>query len=251
MAAIRHAVPSLPYDYAALEPWVDELTMRIHHGGHHRTTVETLNAAEAQLALARRAGDFVLARYLQQRFALSAAEHTLHCLFWQSMAPNEGGAPRDDLADQISEDFGSFVGFKSEFSAAANSLESTGWAILAWQNERLGIVAAESHRLQTEWVNAAILVLDMSEHAYYLRYQNRRGEYAHNWWNTVNWPRAARRFAVVARAGIDGRSRRPTARRRVAGSEPLAAASYHRSRTDFPVEGLHLPPSPGSTPPFE
>jgi Fe-Mn family superoxide dismutase len=205
---MRHVLSPLPYDYAALQPWIDEQTMRIHHDCHHQASVDALNTVEARLAAARRAGaqpqlDFVLLRYLQQLTTLYAAEHLLHCLFWENMGPGQGGQPRDELADQVAQDFGSFAAFKSEFYAAATSLEAGGWALLVWQpgREQLAIVAAESQRLHTAWVGPALLALDMCEHAYYLKYQHRRSEYAYNWWNTVNWSCVARRFATATHTG--------------------------------------------------
>ncbi len=182
-----------------------------------------MNAVAARIAAARttaaqQGGDFILIRYLQQLTAVYAAEQALHSLFWENMGPNQGGQPTDELADQIAQDFGSFATFKLEVCAAATSLEAGGWVILAWQpkREQLAIRTAESHQLQTEWIGAALLVLDMYEHAYYLKYQNRRAEYAHNWWNTVNWSCVAGRFAALTHAGAPAhrarRSRAPTAK---------------------------------------
>ncbi len=199
-----HALPPLPYDYSALQPWISEQTMRIHHDAHHRACVDALNATEARLGSERHTLDFVLIRHLQRLVALHASEHFLHCLFWEVMGPNQGGQPRDELADQIGEDFGSFAAFKSQFCIAATSLDSGGWVVLAWQrgSEQLTLRTVERHQPQSECDIDTLLVLDVCEHAYYLQYQNRQVEYVHNWWNSVNWPQVARRFAVARHSGV-------------------------------------------------
>lgn len=199
----RHVLPSLPYDYCALQPWIDEQTMRIHHGYHHLRFVEELNAAQARLEAAWQSGDISLVRHFQQLVATHESAHALHALFWETMGPNQGGQPRGELTDQISEDFGSFATFKSCFSAAASSLETGGWVMLAWQpkSQQLAIRAAEGYRLDAGVDAGALLVLDVAEHAYYLKYQHRRAEYVHNWWNTVHWPRVMQRFAVAVQSG--------------------------------------------------
>ncbi|HXQ21730.1 MAG TPA: superoxide dismutase [Candidatus Acidoferrales bacterium] len=200
---MRHALAPLPYNYTALQPWIDEHTMHIHYDCHHQACVDALNRVEARLAAARPPAapqtDFLLIRYLQELAAVYAAEHLLHCLYWENMGPGQGGQPRDELADQIAQDFGSFAAFKSQFYGAATSLDAGGWAALVWQADRrqLAIVATESPRPHAATAGGALLVLDMCEHAYYLRYQNRRGEYAYNWWNIVNWSCVARRFAAA------------------------------------------------------
>jgi Fe-Mn family superoxide dismutase len=217
-----YALPQLPYDYGDLQPWIDERTMRVHHDCHHQASVDALNGVEIQLEAARvaqRNPDVLLVRYLQQLVNMYAADHILHSLFFENMGPNQGGRPRDELADQIAQDFGSFATFKSEFCAAATSLDNGGWTILVWQpgRERLAIVAAEAQRLQAAWVGPALLVLDMCEHAYYLKYQNRRIEYAHNWWNTVHWSCVARRFGTATHPGVssaESRAAQPKPKRR-------------------------------------
>lgn len=196
---VRHRLPTLPYGYDALEPWIDERTMRLHHDKHHQKYVDGLNAVEEKLEVARVGGDYALIRYLERLIAFHGSGHFLHSIFWESMGPNQGGKPTDELAEQIDNDFGSFADFKAHFSAAACGIESSGWSILAWQpqGEQLVVLAAESHQNQTEWGVTPILVLDVWEHAYYLKYENRRTEYVHNWWNVVNWSKVAATFAAV------------------------------------------------------
>ncbi len=193
-----HVLPPLPYDFRALQPWVDEQTLRFHYD-HHRARVDALNAAEAQLAAQADSADMGWRRYLQRVVALRASEHVMHCLFWEIMGPNQSGAAGDALADQIRDDFGSLATFKSQFCAAAIALETEEWLALMWQpaRARLAIRAVDYSQLPSEWAAGILLALDVGEHAYYLQYQNRRVEYVHNWWNIVNWPRVAERFTTA------------------------------------------------------
>ncbi|MFN8627920.1 MAG: superoxide dismutase [Candidatus Binatia bacterium] len=205
---IRHQLPPLPYSYNALQPWIDEQTMRLHHGYHHRKWVEELNAAQDRLVAAWQSGDAALIRHFQRLIALYQSEHALHGLFWETMGPNQGGLPRGDVADQIVQDFGTFGALKSRFSRVANSLETAGWVVLTWQpwHSQLAIVSGEGVGLQTEAGGTALLALDVWEHAYYLRYQHRRAEYVHNWWNTVNWAHVGERFSAASRSRLTGRA---------------------------------------------
>ncbi|MBI1817529.1 MAG: superoxide dismutase [Deltaproteobacteria bacterium] len=196
----RHTLPPLSYGYGALEPWIDEQTMRIHHGQHHAQLVNTLNDTESRLEAARDNGDLLLVQLLCERAAMLTSAHQLHRLYWSIMGPDQSGQPSDELADQLSEDFGSFAAFKWQFSAAAMNLEPGGWVVLVWQlaNRRLAILTAEDHLLARDWESAAVLALDAWEHAYYLKYEHRRAEYVHNWWNTVNWRRVSEHFAAAS-----------------------------------------------------
>jgi Fe-Mn family superoxide dismutase len=193
-----HVLPPLPYDFKALQPWIDEQTLRLHYD-YHRARVDALNAAEAQLAAQAGGADLAWMRYLQRVVAMRASEHVMHCLFWEIMGPNQSGTGGDAFTDQIRDDFGSLATFKSQFCAAALALEAEEWLALVWQpaSARLAIRAVEYTQLPCDWAAAIVLVLDVGEHAYYLQYQNRRIEYAHNWWNTVNWRRVAERFAAA------------------------------------------------------
>jgi len=191
-----HKLPPLPYAYNALEPHIDEATMRIHHDKHHQTYVDDLNKAELKLAEARRKNDFELVKHWERELAFNGAGHYLHTLFWDTMTPRGGGKPTGALADQIARDFGSFDAFKRQFSEAAGKVEGGGWAILVWspRAHRLEILTAEKHQNLSQWDNVPILPLDVWEHAYYLKHQNKRPDYVKDWWNVVNWPYAAARF---------------------------------------------------------
>lgn len=192
---MAHELPPLPYAYDALEPYFDEQTMRLHHGIHHAGYVKGLNNAEAKLAQARAAGDFALVKHWSREAAFHGSGHLLHSIFWPNMiaASKAKSAPGGGLAKAIDRDFGSFEAFKAQFIAAAIAVEGSGWAILAYRpaDHTLVILTAEKHQNLTQWGVIPLLVLDVWEHAYYLKYQNRRGEYVENFFNIINWDNVA------------------------------------------------------------
>jgi Fe-Mn family superoxide dismutase len=191
-----HVLPPLPYDYKALEPHIDEQTMRLHHDIHHTAYVDGLNAAEEKLAAARAGGDFGAVQALQRALAFHGSGHFNHCVFWENMAPKGGGTPSGDLAKRIEKDFGGFDPFKKHFSAAAATVEGNGWGILAWHPMAGHLMVLASMNHQNQGVHGAIplLMLDVWEHAYYLKYQNKRPAYVEAWWNVVNWADVAARY---------------------------------------------------------
>ena len=194
----EHKLPELNYSYDALEPYIDEQTMRLHHSKHHQGYVNGLNNAEKALAKARESGDFSDIRNLERLAAIHGSGHFNHCLFWQNMIPADCYKdPGGDLLSQIKKDFGSLDNLKAQFGAAAKAVEGSGWGFLAWQpgGNQLVTLAAENHQKQTQFTAIPILALDVWEHAYYLKYQNKRGEYVDNWWNIVNWENVAENFA--------------------------------------------------------
>jgi Fe-Mn family superoxide dismutase len=178
--------------------------MRLHHDVHHNGYVKGLNNAEAKLAAARAEGDFALIKHWEREAAFHGSGHILHSLFWLNMAPagnDGGGEPTGSLAAQIEQDFGSFEAFKAQFIAASTAVEGSGWGVLAWQpaGKQLVILTAEKHQNLTQWGVVPLLVLDVWEHAYYLKYQNRRGEYVRNFFQIINWADVAERFAQARR----------------------------------------------------
>lgn len=200
----KYELPPLPYDYNELEPYYDQETLRLHHDKHHAAYVKELNLTEEKLAEARNTGDYALIRHLERTLAFNGSGHILHSIFWTNMAPNPEGrlrTPSGALADQITRDFGSFEAFKKQFSAAAISVEGSGWTILGWMPEfgKLLVLEVENHQNQTLWGIKPLLVVDVWEHAYYLRYQNRRAEWIENWWYLVNWDDVAKRFEQARR----------------------------------------------------
>lgn len=192
----QYELPPLPYDYNALEPYIDEQTMHLHHDIHHKSYVDGLNNAVAKMAEAREKGDFALIKHWEREAAFHGSGHFLHSIFWTNMAPQAGGQPSGPIADQIKKDFGSFEAFVKHFSAASTAVEGSGWGLLVWQpqGQKLEILTAEKHQNLTQWGVVPLLVLDVWEHAYYLKYQNKRAAYVEAWWNVVNWKDVNERF---------------------------------------------------------
>jgi len=198
-------LPPLPYPYDALEPYIDAKTMDVHYNGHHGTYVRNLNAAiEKHPELEGRSVEDLL-RNIQQipediRTAVrnNGGGHANHSMFWTIMGPNAGGEPKGELAEAINQTFGSFQAFKDQFSAAAAGVFGSGWAWLVLNNGKLEIVTRPNQDSPYMDNLYPVMGLDVWEHAYYLKYQNRRAEYIANWWNVVNWDAVAERY----RAGL-------------------------------------------------
>ena len=186
---MAHELPSLAYPYEALEPYYDEETLRLHHGKHHQSYVDGLNKAEAQLVEARSRSDYGLIKHWLKELAFHGSGHILHTLFFENLAPAGQSSPGSKTRSQVDQDFGSFDDFKKMFTAAAAAVEGSGWALLCYNPsfKKLEILQAEKHQNLTQWGVIPLLVIDMWEHAYYLKYQNRRPEYIAAWWNIVNW----------------------------------------------------------------
>ncbi|WP_083328197.1 superoxide dismutase [Metabacillus idriensis] len=196
----RHKLPPLPYAYNALEPYISEEIMRLHHLKHHQSYVDGLNKAEKEMETARRNNDYKLIKHWEREAAFHGAGHYLHTIFWSIMAPHSGGKPGGQLLRAINESFGSFDSFKMHFTEAAKNVEAVGWAILVWspRSHRLEILTAEKHQNLSQWDVIPLLVLDVWEHAYYLQYKNERPKYVENWWNVVNWKEVERRFNAAS-----------------------------------------------------
>lgn len=200
---MTHELPPLPYAYDALEPYIDEQTMHLHHDIHHLAYVKGLNTAEEKLAEARKSGDFGLVKHWSREAAFHGAGHLLHSIFWTNMiaADKAAAAPSGELSQAIDRSFGGFEAFKAHFQAAANAVEGSGWGILAYRpaDDSLVILQAEKHQNLTQWGVVPLLVLDVWEHAYYLKYQNKRPEYVKNFFNIVNWDDVAERYRRARR----------------------------------------------------
>ena len=193
---MRHELRPLPYRYDALEPYLSEELVRVHHDKHHQAYVDGLNAAEEKLAAAREMGDFSDIRAICEALAFNYSGHLLHSLYWKSMEPDGGRGPSGALAEQIARDFGRLEDLEAEFLAAANGVQGSGWAVLAWQllGEKLVVLQAENHQNLAQWGVIPILALDVWEHAYYLQYANRRQQYTSGFFDVVNWEEAAKGF---------------------------------------------------------
>ncbi|WP_226527365.1 superoxide dismutase [Metabacillus niabensis] len=191
-----HTLPPLPYAYNALEPYIHQEIMRLHHDKHHQSYVDGLNKAEKEMQKARKTGNYELIKHWEREAAFHGAGHYLHTIFWSIMTPNGGGKPSGMLMREINLSFGSFEQFKQHFSEAAKNVEAVGWAILVWspRAHRLEILQAEKHQNLSQWDVIPLLTLDVWEHAYYLQYKNDRKKYVDNWWNVVNWKEVERRF---------------------------------------------------------
>jgi Fe-Mn family superoxide dismutase len=200
---MAHELPPLPYAYDALEPYIDEQTMHLHHDIHHLAYVKGLNAAEEKLAEARKSGDFGLVKHWSREAAFHGAGHLLHSIFWTNMvaADKAAAAPSGELLQAIDRSFGGFEAFKAHFQAAANAVEGSGWGILAYRpaDDSLVVLQAEKHQNLTQWGVVPLLVLDVWEHAYYLKYQNKRPEYVKNFINIINWDDVAERYRRARR----------------------------------------------------
>jgi len=199
-----HTLPALPYDFAALEPNIDAQTMQIHHDKHHQTYVTNLNAALAKHPeLESRSLDDLLRGIASVPEDIRTAVrnhgggHHNHSLFWTIMAPRAGGEPSGPLADALSKAFGDFAKFKESFTAAATGRFGSGWAWLTLTAGKLEITSTANQDSPLMDGKTPILGLDVWEHAYYLKYQNRRPDYITAWWNVVNWPEVARRFSAA------------------------------------------------------
>ncbi|WP_029423151.1 superoxide dismutase [Alicyclobacillus macrosporangiidus] len=201
---MAHELPPLPYDYNALEPHIDEQTMRIHHDRHHGTYVNNLNAAlEGHPDLQAKSLDELLRNIdsvpesIRTAVRNNGGGHANHSLFWQIMSPNGGGQPTGALADAINSTFGSFEKFKDEFSKAAAGRFGSGWAWLVIDNGKLAITSTPNQDNPVMEGKTPILGLDVWEHAYYLKYQNKRPDYIAAWWNVVNWAEVGKRYEAA------------------------------------------------------
>ena len=198
---MAHQLPPLPYDFGALEPHIDAQTMQIHHGKHHQAYVNNLNAAlekHPQLQ-AKSAEDLIrdlgaVPEDVRTAVRNNGGGHVNHTMFWALMAPNGGGAPTGALADAINAAFGSLDAFKEQFSKAAIGRFGSGWAWLIESNGKLSIESSPNQDQPIMEGKKAILGVDVWEHAYYLKYQNRRPDYLAAWWNVVNWSEVASRL---------------------------------------------------------
>ena len=194
-------LPNLPYPTDALEPYIDKMTMEIHHGKHHAAYVTNLNKAIEGTEWDKKSIEQILAGVSKLPVAVrnNGGGHYNHSLFWNWMKPKGGGAPSGDLGAAITRDFGSFEKFKEQLSGAGMNRFGSGWAWLIKQDGKLAITSTPNQDNPmmdlADVKGVPILGIDVWEHAYYLKYQNRRAEYLAAFWNVVNWDEVAKRFA--------------------------------------------------------
>jgi len=204
VGSLKHLLPPLPYEHAALEPYIDAHTMMLHHDQHHASYVANLNSTlEKFPELHERKALWLLLNLskvpqkIRTAVRNNAGGHVNHSLFWRAMSPAASGAPAGLLADAIKRDFGGFEQFKARFDDAGVKLFGSGWVWLARAQQdggRLQVYTTSGHDNPLMQGHFPILVNDVWEHAYYLKHENRRGDYLKGWWPVVNWEEAARRF---------------------------------------------------------
>jgi Fe-Mn family superoxide dismutase len=194
-------LPSLPYAFDALEPYIDTTTMQIHHGKHHAAYVTNLNGAlDKHPELAGKSLEQLVADLnsipedIRTVVRNNGGGHFNHSIFWQLMSPKGGGEPQGDLAKEIAGTFGSFAAFKEAFEKAAMTRFGSGWAWLGFKGGKLALVSMPNQDVPMMEGLSPLLGIDVWEHAYYLKYQNRRAEYISNWWNVVNWEAVASHY---------------------------------------------------------
>jgi Fe-Mn family superoxide dismutase len=200
-------LPNLPYPPNALEPSIDKMTMEIHHGRHHKAYVDNLNKAlEGQAALQNKPIEKLLREIAQvpdnirQAVINNGGGHANHAMFWEIMGPGAGGQPSGPLADDIQKTFESFDNFKTQLKQAGVSRFGSGWAWLVVADGKLKVLSTANQDSPYMQGQIPVLGVDVWEHAYYLKYQNKRPDYIDAWWNVVNWTNVAKRYAD-AKAG--------------------------------------------------
>ena len=198
---MAHEVPPLSYDNAALEPHIDETTMQLHHDKHHQAYVNNLNAAiEKHPELGKHSAEELLRNLntvpedIRTAVRNNGGGHVNHTMFWQIMQPKGGGEPTGKIAEQIKKDFGSFEALKKQFNETTAKQFGSGWGWLILDGGKLKVVTTANQDNPLSQGHYPILGNDVWEHAYYLKYQNKRADYLAAWWNTANWAEINKRF---------------------------------------------------------
>lgn len=195
-----YQTPPLSYSYEALEPFIDKETMRLHHDIHFDSYTKGLNEALGEIENARVNNDFKYLKYHEEQLAFHGSGYVLHTLFFEQMTPaTNQNVPSQTLKNRLATAFNHFEAFQSQFFAAAMQVQGSGWAILGYQpmGKKLIILQAEKHQNLTQWGIIPVLAIDVWEHAYYLKYQNKRAEYIKNWWNVVDWQGLETRLSFI------------------------------------------------------
>jgi superoxide dismutase, Fe-Mn family len=192
-----YTLPDLPYSPGALEPHYSGEIVSLHHDKHHAAYVKGANDTLELLEAARDAGDFSQINMLSRSYAFHLSGHVLHSIFWTNMSPDGGGRPEGELAAAVDEHFGGFDRMQAQLTAATVNVQGIGWGALAWEpvSSRLVVEQVHDHQGNVGAGSVPLLVIDSWEHAYYLQYKNVKADYVKAFWNIVNWPDVARRFA--------------------------------------------------------
>jgi superoxide dismutase, Fe-Mn family len=200
---MAYTLPDLPYDYSALEPHIDAQTMEIHHTKHHQKYIDTANEALSGTEWADKPAEEVLQNLsslpndIKTKVRNNAGGHANHSLFWTVMGPDGGGEPSGSVADAISDTFGSFKQFQEKFTETGVGQFGSGWAWLVLDGGNLDVIGLPNQDSPVIEGKVPILGVDVWEHAYYLKYQNKRPDYIEAWWNTVNWDEVNNRFEAA------------------------------------------------------
>ena len=197
---MAYTLPALPYAYNALEPYIDEETMRIHHTKHHQAYIDNVNKALEGTEFAGKPIEEIikgldkLPEKIRTAVRNNGGGHYNHSIFWEIMGPNGKGKPEGALLNQIEKDFGSFEAFQEAFETAGKTQFGSGWAWLVIENGKLSVEKTANQDNPLSQGTVPLMGADVWEHAYYLKYQNRRPDYLKNWWHTVNWDEVAKHF---------------------------------------------------------
>ncbi len=197
---MAYTLPALPYAYNALEPYIDEETMRIHHTKHHQAYIDNVNKALEGTEFAGKPIEEIikgldkLPEKIRTAVRNNGGGHYNHSIFWEIMGPNGKGKPEGALLNQIEKDFGSFEAFQEAFETAGKTQFGSGWAWLVIENGKLSVEKTANQDNPLSQGKVPLMGADVWEHAYYLKYQNRRPDYLKNWWHTVNWDEVAKHF---------------------------------------------------------
>ena len=199
-----YSLPELPYRYDALEPLLSREILELHHGAHHAAYVKGANETLDKLTDARRTGRFDYIGQLEKSLAFNLSGHVLHSLLWRNLTPGGGGTPSGEILTALKEGFGSFDAFKEQLTAAAASVQGSGWGALSWEplGKRLLVEQVFDHQGNTGNGTVPILVVDMWEHAYYLQYRNKKAAWLDAFWQLVNWTDVAARLSKVRKTDI-------------------------------------------------
>ena len=197
-----YSLPALPYDYSALEPHISARIMELHHSKHHQAYVDGANGALAQMAEARESGNFGAINKLEKDLAFHLGGHVNHSIFWTNLQGHGAATPEGEIQAAIDEFFGSYEAFQAHFTAVAMGIQGSGWAVLSWDpiGAQLVIQQLFNQQANTAQGTIPVLQLDMWEHAFYLDYQNVKGDYVKALWNIVNWENVQARLEA-ARSG--------------------------------------------------
>jgi len=192
----KYQLPKLPYSYDALEPYIDAQTMTLHHSKHHQGYVNGLNTATEKIKEATDKADFATIKHWERELAFNGGGHFLHTIFWNIMGPKQG-TRSSELSHYFDKSFGSFDSFIKLFKAASTSVEGSGWGMLSYEpySDKLVVNQVERHSNLGQWVTVPLLVIDVWEHAYYLKYQNKRADYVDAFTKIINWDYVSEQFS--------------------------------------------------------